>query len=56
MKKTYQAPSIEKVSFCYKDQVVASGTCGAYITHIKGLDPNVCYGGETQTIWDNAPV
>lgn len=25
MKKTYETPIVEKVSFCYSDQVVASG-------------------------------
>lgn len=26
MKKTYETPVAEKIEFCYKDQVVASGT------------------------------
>ena len=27
MKKTYETPSVEKVPFLYKDQVVASNVC-----------------------------
>lgn len=27
MKKQYESPIAEKVSFCYSDQVVASGGC-----------------------------
>ena len=27
MKKRYEAPVAEKIEFCYRDQVVASGNC-----------------------------
>lgn len=41
MKKTYEAPSIEKIAFQYRDQVVvASGTCpGQYINTGDGYCP-----------------
>ena len=55
MKKNYQAPSIEKVEFCYKDQVVASGPCTGVISYAAGADPHQCYS-EPQTVWNNAPV
>lgn len=27
MKKQYETPVAEKIEFCYRDQVVASGSC-----------------------------
>ena len=36
MKKMYETPSVEKVQFMYRDQVVvASGMNGSYICHVK---------------------
>ena len=53
MKKNYQAPHIEKVKFCYKDQVVASGpiTCTGVISYAAGADPQICYS-DPQTVWN----
>lgn len=35
MKKTYETPSVEKIAFQYRDQVVvASGTCESVWAHI----------------------
>lgn len=51
MKKTYEAPSVEKIAFMYRDQVVAasypSGTC---VGHWKNNASNVineCFTGYT---------
>lgn len=38
MKKQYETPVVEKIEFCYRDQVVASGNgcVGHYINAIPG--------------------
>ena len=39
MKKTYEAPSIEKIEFQYRDQVVvASGSCEGEFKHTGPID------------------
>ena len=44
MKKTYEAPSIEKIAFRYRDQVVvASGTtCKPIYENVDGDGNNLC--------------
>lgn len=41
MKKTYETPSVEKIAFKYRDQVVVASN-GSYICHVEhsfaGLD------------------
>lgn len=37
MKKQYEAPVAEKIEFCYRDQVVASG-CYETNTHPAGTE------------------
>ena len=34
MKKSYEAPVIEKIEFCYEDQVVASQGCEEILVNI----------------------
>lgn len=38
MKKQYEMPVAEKIEFCYRDQVVASGSCQSYYVNITGED------------------
>ena len=38
MKKQYEAPVAEKIEFCYRDQVVASGFCKEVHELIAGTD------------------
>lgn len=43
MKKNYETPSIEKIAFQYKDQVVvASIITGACTEHYQGAEDNRC--------------
>lgn len=47
MKKTYEAPSIEKIAFQYRDQVVAASGC---IVHGEySHDSNVCSKEDAST-------
>lgn len=46
MKKAYETPVIEKVSFCYSDQVVASGGGGCLSVWVNA-GPNSCIEGNS---------
>ena len=49
MKKTYEAPSIEKIAFQYRDQVVvASGNCPPIYANIDNSGDKVCDTGEKE--------
>ena len=49
MKKTYEAPSVEKIAFKYRDQVVAasgvSGSCVANWANDASTHMNACFTG-----------
>lgn len=59
MKKTYEAPSIEKIAFQYRDQVVAASghqpNCKEVYSH--GVDAGSgiqdCTDGDKLVSWDN---
>lgn len=49
MKKTYETPVAEKVEFCYKDQVVASGDRCMSVWINQGIE--YCESGNP-TLWE----
>ena len=44
MKKTYETPSIEKIAFQYRDQVVAASGNVCYVSHQRVPNTNECEG------------
>lgn len=45
MKKTYETPSVEKVVFQYRDQVVVASAGGCILTKNAQVGSDECYGG-----------
>lgn len=57
MKKTYEAPTVERVEFKYRDQVVAASgghnpNCEKVWMHTSPVDGTGCDGQEVQS-WNN---
>lgn len=47
MKRTYETPVAEKIEFCYKDQVVASGTTSGCISVWMNTGADKCTSGNS---------
>lgn len=47
MKKLYETPSVEKITFCYRDQVVAASGGGSEVVPTPNPSVGDMYGNQT---------
>lgn len=52
MKKTYESPSVEKIAFQYRDQVVVASGNSSYICEVQHSDAGIIAGDcKSTTNW-----